>query len=111
MVDYIELAEIKTRRSAKLKCLRLGCYFEFTQDLGQSPWWWVAMVWREVLPYATKAEIDEGNTRTGYDISFTRYFYRLPLLRTLAKIRADIEALERETEGLPDEILEEVKLA
>jgi type I restriction enzyme M protein len=68
------------------------------------------MVWREVLPCATGAEIDESNTRTGCEISFTRCFYRSPLLRTLEEICADIEALERETEGLSDEILEEVNL-
>ena len=41
----------------------------------------------------------------GYEISFTRYFYKPPQLRTLAEIRADIEALERETEGLLEEIV------
>ena len=60
---------------------------------------------REVLPYAADAWIDAGKTKVGYEISFTRHFYQPPQLRTLAEIRADIEALERETEGLLDEIL------
>jgi type I restriction enzyme M protein len=63
---------------------------------------------REVLPYVPDAWIDETKTRKGYEISFTRYFYKPPPMRTLAKIRADIEALERETEGLLDEILVEI---
>ncbi|MBI2862798.1 MAG: hypothetical protein HYX89_08250 [Chloroflexi bacterium] len=55
--------------------------------------------------------IDEPATRIGYAISFTRYFYRAQPLRTLAEIRADIEALERETEGLLGEVLVDVQPA
>ena len=43
---------------------------------------------------------DKASTRIGYEISFTRYFYEPQALRTLEEIRADIEALEKETEGL-----------
>ena len=64
-----------------------------------------AFVRREVLPHVPDAWIDESAARTGYEISFTRYFYQPQPLRTLAEIRADIEALERETEGLLGEIL------
>ena len=59
------------------------------------------------MPYAPDACIYSAKTKTGYEISFTRYFYKPPQLRTLAEIRADIEALEQETEGLLDEILVE----
>jgi len=37
--------------------------------------------------------------KTGYEFSFTRYFYKPQPLRTLEEIRADILALEKETEG------------
>ena len=60
---------------------------------------------RDVWPYAPDAWIDPSKTQIGYEISFTRHFYKPKPLRTLAEIRADIEALERETEGLLDEIL------
>jgi type I restriction enzyme M protein len=60
---------------------------------------------REVLPHVADAWIDESATKIGYEISFTRYFYKPQPLRTLEEIRADIEALERETEGLLDEII------
>jgi type I restriction enzyme M protein len=60
---------------------------------------------REVLPHVPDAWIDGDATRIGYEISFTRYFYKPQPLRTLAEIRADIEALERETEGLLGEIM------
>jgi len=66
-----------------------------------------AFMRREVLPHVPDAWIDEAATKIGYEVSFTRYFYKPQPLRSLAEIRADIEALERETEGLLDEVLVE----
>ncbi|MHB9130366.1 MAG: type I restriction-modification system subunit M [Armatimonadota bacterium] len=66
-------------------------------------------VQREVLPYVPDAWVDDSATKIGYEISFTRCFYKPTPLRTLAEIRADIEALEQETEGLLDEIMVEVQ--
>jgi type I restriction enzyme M protein len=60
---------------------------------------------REVLPYAPDAWIDDEKTQIGYEISFTRYFHKPQPLRTLEEIRADILAVERETDGLLDEII------
>jgi len=60
---------------------------------------------REVLPYAPDAWIDYSKTQIGYEISFTRHFYKPAPLRTLEEIRADIIALEKETEGLLEEII------
>lgn len=60
---------------------------------------------REVLPHVPDAWIDESSIKIGYEISFTRYFYKPQPLRSLEEIRADILALEKETEGLLDEIL------
>ncbi len=60
---------------------------------------------REVLPYAADAWYDPGSVRVGYEVSFTRYFYKPQPLRSLAEIRADILALEQETEGLLGEII------
>jgi type I restriction enzyme M protein len=59
-----------------------------------------AFVRREVLPHAPDAWIDESKTAIGYEISFTRYFYKPQPLRSLDAIRTDILAIERETEGL-----------
>ena len=64
-----------------------------------------AFLRREVLPYAADAWYDPDSVKTGYEVSFTRYFYKPQPLRTLAEIRADILALEQETDGLLDEIL------
>jgi len=60
---------------------------------------------REVLPHVPDAWVDAEAIKIGYEISFTRYFYKPQPLRTLEEIRADILALERETDGLLDEIL------
>ena len=68
-----------------------------------------AFLRREVLPYAPDAWYQPDSIKIGYEISFTRYFYKPKPMRTLAEIRADILALEKETEGLLDEILGEVK--
>jgi type I restriction enzyme M protein len=55
---------------------------------------------REVLPHAPDAWIATDKTQIGYEISFARYYYKPAPLRTLAEIRADILALERQSEGL-----------
>jgi len=64
-----------------------------------------AFLRREVLPYAPDAWYEPESVKTGYEISFTRYFYKPQPLRTLKEIRADILALEKETEGLLGEII------
>jgi hypothetical protein len=64
-----------------------------------------AFVRREVLPHVPDAWIDADTTKIGYEISFTRYFYRAQPLRTLEEIRADLEALQKESEGLLEHIL------
>ena len=60
---------------------------------------------REVLPYAPDARYVPSSVKIGYEISFTRYFYKPQPLRSLEEIRADIMALEHETEGLLAEVL------
>jgi len=64
-----------------------------------------AFIRREVLPYAPDAWVDEDATKLGYEISFTRYFYKPQPLRSLEEIRADILAVEKETDGLLGQIL------
>ena len=66
-----------------------------------------AFLRREVLPYAADAWYQADSIKVGYEISFTRYFYKPKPLRTLAEIRSDILALEKEAEGLLGEIVGE----
>ena len=60
---------------------------------------------REVLPYAPDAWHNPASVKIGYEISFNRHFYRPQPMRSLDDIRADIMALERETDGLIAEIV------
>jgi type I restriction enzyme M protein len=64
-----------------------------------------AFIRREVLPYTPDAWIKEDATKIGYEVSFTRHFYKPQPLRTLEEISADILAIEREAEGLLDGLL------
>ncbi len=63
-----------------------------------------AFLRREVLPYAPDAWVDTSKTKIGYEISFTRHFYRPAPMRSLAEIQADIRALAAETDNLIAEI-------
>jgi len=64
-----------------------------------------AFLEREVMPYAPDAWFVGDNVKIGYEISFTRYFYKPKKLRTLEEIRKDIVAIEKEAHGLLDGII------
>ena len=64
-----------------------------------------AFIRREVLPYTPDAWIKEDSAKIGYEISFTRHFYKPQSLRSLEEITADIRAVEKESEGLLDGLL------
>lgn len=55
---------------------------------------------REVLPHVPDAWIDESKTKIGYEIPFTRQFYKYVPPRPLAEIDAEIKALEDEIQAL-----------
>ena len=59
----------------------------------------------EVKPFVPDAWIDHNKTQIGYELSFTKYFYKPVELRSLDKITADLRQLESKTAGLLDEIL------
>ena len=59
----------------------------------------------EVKPFVSDAWIDHNKTQIGYELSFTKYFYKPVELRSLDEITADLRQLESETAGLLDEIL------
>ncbi len=60
---------------------------------------------REVLPHAPDAWVDRAKMQIGYEISFTRHFYKPAPLRPLKEIRADLLALQQEGEGLLERIV------
>ncbi len=57
----------------------------------------------EVKPYDAEAEF--GEPVVGYELSFTKYFYKPVQLRSLDEIMKDIHVLESETKGLWNEIM------
>ena len=59
----------------------------------------------EILPYTPDAWIDKTSIKTGYELSFTKYFYKPLELRAIEEISSDIRDIEERTDGLLDEIL------
>jgi type I restriction enzyme M protein len=57
---------------------------------------------REVLPHLPDARVDPGSIKTGYEISFTRYFYQPQPLRTIEETRTHNLAMEKASEGVLD---------
>jgi len=60
---------------------------------------------QEVKPHVPDAWMDRSKDKVGYEINFTKYFYKYKPLRPLEEIKADILALDNETKGLLKEIL------
>ncbi len=60
---------------------------------------------REVKPHYEEAWINLSLTKIGYEISFNKYFYRHKPLRTIEEISLDIIELEKQSEGLINEII------
>lgn len=58
----------------------------------------------EVAPYDSEARF--GEAVLGYELSFTKYFYKPVELRSLEEIRADIRDVEARTAGMLNEILD-----
>ena len=54
----------------------------------------------EIAPYVRDAVVDSENVIIGYELSFTKYFYKPVQLRSVEEIVADIRAIEESTDGL-----------
>ena len=59
---------------------------------------------REVLPFAPDAWIDEKKSKVGYEIPFTRYFYRYKPPKPSQEIMAEILEIEKDLDGSLKEI-------
>ena len=59
----------------------------------------------EIKPYSPDAIIDMKSVETGYELSFTKYFYKPKQLRSIDEISKDIRGIEERTDGLLNEIL------
>lgn len=62
----------------------------------------------EIVPYTPDAWIDTNSVQVGYELSFTKYFYRPKELRSIEDITHDIRAIEQRTNGMLDDILGKV---
>ncbi len=62
---------------------------------------------REVLPFASDAWIDKKKSTVGYEIPFTRYFYKYEAPKPSAEIMAEILELEKELDGSLAEVFNE----
>lgn len=58
----------------------------------------------EVLPFAPDAWIDEKKSKVGYEIPFTRYFYKYEAPQPSDEIMAEVLELEKELSGSLEEI-------
>jgi type I restriction enzyme M protein len=58
-----------------------------------------------VKPHFSDAWLDETKTRDGYEIPFTRYFYRSVAVRPREQIEADIRATVERLDAAVNEIL------
>ncbi len=61
---------------------------------------------REVLPFSPDAWIDEKKSKVGYEIPFSRYFYKYEAPQPSAEIMAEILELEKELEGSLQEVFD-----
>ena len=61
---------------------------------------------REVLPFVPDAWIDRKKSKVGYEIPFTRYFYKYEAPKPSAEIMAEILDLEKELSGSLEEIFD-----
>lgn len=68
-----------------------------------------AFIEKEVKPYAPDAYVDESKTKIGYEISFTKYFYKPLKLRDTKNILASLSELEKESDGVMDKIIRGLK--
>ena len=64
-----------------------------------------AFMQSEVLTYAPDAWVDEKKTQIGYEISFTKYFYKPAEIREMSEIIATLIALEKEADGMLSDIV------
>jgi type I restriction enzyme M protein len=58
---------------------------------------------KEVLPYYSDAWMDRGKDKRGYEINFTKYFYKYVPPRKLEDIQKDIDKITKEIQELIEE--------
>lgn len=65
-----------------------------------------AFIAQEVLPYHPDAFVNKEKTQIGYEINFTKYFYKPKQLESVETIVARIKELEKQSDGMMASVLE-----
>jgi type I restriction enzyme M protein len=60
---------------------------------------------REVKPHLPNSWVDKDKTQIGYEINFTKYFYKYNPLRSVKDVLKDLFELEKESDGLMNELV------
>ena len=60
---------------------------------------------REVKPHLPNSWVDNEKTQIGYEINFTKYFYKYTSLRSVKDVLKDLLDLEKESDGLMNELV------
>ena len=89
--NEIPIADKALSKSEQVPMLYMGGVESFMQN--------------EVLPYTPDAYINEEKTVIGYEINFTKYFYKTIELRSLNEISDEIKEIEKNTDGILEQIL------
>ena len=59
---------------------------------------------KECLPHIPEAWMDRSKDKIGYEINFTKYFYKFTPLRSIEQISNDLKDIEIEIAALSKEI-------
>ena len=62
---------------------------------------------REVKPYSPSSWMDRSKDKIGYEINFTKYFYKFKPIRSLDEISKDLKALDAEIKQLSMEMTDD----
>jgi type I restriction enzyme M protein len=60
---------------------------------------------KEVKPHLPNSWVDKDKTQVGYEINFTKYFYKYTPLRSVQDVLKDLMELEKESDGLMNELI------
>jgi type I restriction enzyme M protein len=60
---------------------------------------------KEVKPHLPNSWVDKDKTSVGYEINFTKYFYKYTPLRSVQDVLKDLLDLEKESDGLMNKLI------
>ena len=60
---------------------------------------------KEVKPHLPNSWVDKDKTQVGYEINFTKYFYKYTPIRSVQDVLKDLLELEKESDGLMNELV------